>query len=214
MRRRPRAARLRSQRRRSRGRARRRAGSVPRRRPHDSSGPGRPRPTAGRAGVRPPRRRGRRSPRGPAPFPPRRCEPGRGRASLAPASPTQTATESVSSGTGSTRVVARGLAGSRTNPSRSAPASAATRDVLLPRQPADLDERARDELREFRGGIRRAHEGRPDEDRIGARELGSGALRPRLDAGLRDDDAVSRDRGRGARAVPHGRSRTSRGHGR
>ena len=57
-------------------------------------------------------------------------------------------------------------------------------DVLLARQPADLDERARDQLGQLRRRVGRAHQRRADEDRVGAGELGGGALGARLDRRL------------------------------
>ncbi len=65
-------------------------------------------------------------------------------------------------------------------------------NVLLARQPAHLDERPRDELRELRGRIRGAHERRADEDRVSARKLGSSALSARFDPTLRNDDPITR----------------------
>ena len=64
--------------------------------------------------------------------------------------------------------------------------------VLLPREPADLDERPGDELAELRGGIGRAHERGADEHRVRAGELGERRLRARRDAALGDDDAIAR----------------------
>ena len=65
-------------------------------------------------------------------------------------------------------------------------------DVLLAGQPADLHERAGNELGELGRRFGGAHERRPDENRIGSRQLGSCALRPRCDRALRDDRAVAR----------------------
>ena len=65
------------------------------------------------------------------------------------------------------------------------------RDVLLPSQSADLHERTREQLGELRTRIRRAHERRPDEDRVRARELGLRALGSRGDSGLGDHYAVA-----------------------
>ena len=65
-------------------------------------------------------------------------------------------------------------------------------DVLLPRQPADLDERPREQLAQLRAGLGGAHQRRADEDGVCAGELGRGRLRARVDRALRDDDAVAR----------------------
>ncbi len=65
-------------------------------------------------------------------------------------------------------------------------------DVLLAGQPADLDERPRDQLGELGAGIGRAHQRRADEDRVRAGELGGRALRARLDRRLGDHDPVAR----------------------
>ena len=75
-------------------------------------------------------------------------------------------------------------------------------DVLGARQPAHLDERAREELGELRRGIRGAHERRADEDRVRAGQLGGGALRARLDPALGDHDAIRGRSRRRARAAP------------
>ena len=55
-------------------------------------------------------------------------------------------------------------------------------DVLLARQPADLDERPREQLAQLRARVGRAHQRRADEDGVRAGELGRGGLRPRVDA--------------------------------
>ena len=64
------------------------------------------------------------------------------------------------------------------------------RDVLLARQSAHLDQRARQQLAQLGGRVRRPHQRRPDEDRVRTGELGCGALRTRLDPRLRDHDPV------------------------
>jgi hypothetical protein len=65
-------------------------------------------------------------------------------------------------------------------------------DVLLPRQAADLDERPREQLAQLRGRICGAHQRRAHQDRVGTGELRRSALGARLDAALRDHDAVAR----------------------
>ena len=65
-------------------------------------------------------------------------------------------------------------------------------DVLLARQPADLDERPREQLLQLRARVVRAHQRRPDEDGVRAGELGCGGLCPGVDGALRDDNAVAR----------------------
>ena len=61
-------------------------------------------------------------------------------------------------------------------------------DVLLARQPADLHERPREQLPQLGRRVRRLHQGRADEDRVGAGDLGGRPLCPRPHAALRDDD--------------------------
>ncbi len=65
-------------------------------------------------------------------------------------------------------------------------------DVLLAGQATDLDEGPRDQPRERGARIGGAHQRRADEDRVGARELGRGALGACRDGGLGDDDPVAR----------------------
>src|SRR5205823_6465891 len=65
------------------------------------------------------------------------------------------------------------------------------RYVFLASQSADLHERARDQLDELGGRVGRAHQGRADENRVGAGELRLGALRSRADTALGDDDPVA-----------------------
>ena len=65
-------------------------------------------------------------------------------------------------------------------------------DVLLARQPADLDERPREQLLQLRARVVRAHQRRPDEDGVRAGELGCGGLCPGVDGALRNDNAVAR----------------------
>ena len=114
---------------------------------------------------------------------------------MSPASPTQTATDSIPSGTGSTPVAARGLSGTRMNPARSAPASAAAATSSSRVSPHTLTSGRESSSASFAAGIGGAHQRRADEDRVGAGELGRGALRARLDAALGDHDAVGRDAG-------------------
>ena len=64
------------------------------------------------------------------------------------------------------------------------------RNVLRARQPADLDQRPGQELKELRARVGRPHERRPDQDGIRPSELGSGALGARGDAALGHDHAV------------------------
>ena len=84
-------------------------------------------------------------------------------------------------------------------------------DVLLAGQSADLDERAREELAQLLARVGRLHQRRADEDRVGARELGGGALRARVDAALGDRDPVGRDARDELELRAAGRSRRSRG---
>ena len=114
-------------------------------------------------------------------------------AGVSSTSSTKTATERTVSGTSSTRGARRGVSRARMKPTRSAPASTATVDVLFARQPADLHERAGDQLGELRAGVRRPHERGADEDRVRARELRRCSLRACVDPALRDDDSVARD---------------------
>ena len=88
-------------------------------------------------------------------------------------------------------------------------------DVLLPRQAAHLDERAREQLAQLRGGVGRPHERGADEHRVGTGELGGGGLGARVDRALGDDHAVARRLARDERELRvRGRSRTSRGRAR
>ena len=68
-------------------------------------------------------------------------------------------------------------------------------DVLLAREAADLDERARDELAQLRGRVGGPHQRRSDEHGVGAGELRLRAVRARVDRALRDHDAVARRAG-------------------
>ena len=65
------------------------------------------------------------------------------------------------------------------------------RDVLFAGQATHLDERARDQLLELRGGIGRPHQRRADQDRVRSGELGGGSLGARPDAALGHDDTVA-----------------------
>ena len=65
-------------------------------------------------------------------------------------------------------------------------------DVVLACQPADLDERPREQLAQLRRRIGRAHQRGADEDRVGTRQLGGRALRACVHAALGDDHAVAR----------------------
>ena len=65
-------------------------------------------------------------------------------------------------------------------------------DVVLPRQPAHLHERSREQLAELRLRVRRLHERRADENRVRTRKLGGGALRARVHAALGDHEAIAR----------------------
>ncbi len=65
-------------------------------------------------------------------------------------------------------------------------------DVLLPGQAAHLHERPGEQPRELGSRVRRAHQRRSDQDGAGAAQLRGGRLRARLDAALRDHDAVAR----------------------
>ena len=87
-------------------------------------------------------------------------------------------------------------------------------DVLLPGEAADLDERPRDQLRELRAGVGRAHQRRADEHRVRAGQLGGGALGARRDRGLRDDDPVARRLREQPQLRVRGRARRSRGRAR
>ena len=116
---------------------------------------------------------------------------GRGRRASSSSSPTSTATESIVSGTGSTRSARRGLSAARMNPARSAPASAAAATSSSRVSPQTLTSGRANELRELPAGIRRAHERRADEHGVGAGQLGRGRLGARLDPALRDDDPVA-----------------------
>ena len=110
-----------------------------------------------------------------------------------PASPTQTATASSSSGTGRTSFAARGLSGASTNPARSAPASAATATSSSRVSPQTLTSGRRRSSRKRCGRVGRLHQGRADENRIGPGQLGCSALGARPDAALRDRDPVGGD---------------------
>src|SRR5919204_192528 len=61
--------------------------------------------------------------------------------------------------------------------------------VVAAREPADFDERARQDLAQLRSGIVGAHERRADEDRVRSCELGCRALSARRHAALGDDDS-------------------------
>ena len=99
------------------------------------------------------------------------------------------------SGTARTAVAARGLSGTRMNPARSAPASAAAATSSSRVSPHTLTRGRERSSRELRSGVGCAHERRADEDGVRAGELGRGALGARLDAALGDHDAVGRDAG-------------------
>ena len=106
--------------------------------------------------------------------------------------PTKTATERTVSGTSSTRGrAARALVDEDEAEQVGARLDRGV-DVVLPRQPAHLHERAREQLAQLRLRVGRLHQRRADEDRVGARELGGGALRARVHAALGDDEAVAR----------------------
>src|SRR5712691_13122685 len=60
-------------------------------------------------------------------------------------------------------------------------------DIFATRETADLHERAREDFTETGRRILGAHQGRADEDRIGARELGGRALCARVHTALCDD---------------------------
>ena len=64
-------------------------------------------------------------------------------------------------------------------------------DVLVARETAHLHERAAQELGQLRGRIGSPHERTADQDRVRARQFGRRALRTRLDAALRHDNAVA-----------------------
>ena len=181
-----------------------------RRRRAAASGRGPRPPTAGRRRARPARRRGAGRRRGRAPCPPRARRAGRGRRRCSSGSPTKTATLSTVSGTSSTRGRAARRALGEDEAAEVGAGLDRGVDVLLPRQPADLDERPREQLAQLRAGIGRAHQRRADEDRVCAGELGRGRLRPRVDRALGDDDAVARrlrDELELRGAVDRGRSR-------
>ena len=89
----------------------------------------------------------------------------------------------------------RGLPSARTKPARSAPASAAAATSSSRVSPQTFTSGRDRSSASFAAGIRSAHERRADEDRVRARELGRRSLRTRLDAALRDDDAVARRTG-------------------
>ena len=64
--------------------------------------------------------------------------------------------------------------------------------VLLARQAADLHERAREQLLQLRRRIGGPHQRRADENGVGARQLGLGAVGAGGDRALGDDDPVAR----------------------
>jgi len=64
-------------------------------------------------------------------------------------------------------------------------------DVLLPSQAADLDERTPQQLAQLRGRVRRAHQRRADEDRVGAGQLRRSAVGAGGDPTFGDDQAVA-----------------------
>ena len=88
------------------------------------------------------------------------------------------------------------------------------RHVLLAREPADLDERAREKLAELGRWVGRPHQSRADEDRIRPCELGCRALGACLDARFGDHDAVVGDAAEELELCCSGRSRTSPGRAR
>ena len=107
---------------------------------------------------------------------PRGRRTGRGRRRSSSTSPTKTATRSTVSGASST---ARRAAGSRVGEDEADQVGAGLDrgvDVLLPGQAAHLDERPRQQLGELRAWIVGAHQRRPDQDGVRARELGCGGL--------------------------------------
>jgi hypothetical protein len=93
----------------------------------------------------------------------------------------QTATESIVSGTAKTPGARRG---------DSARTKGAHRHVLVPRQPAHLHERPRDDLRELRCRVRSLHERGADENGAGPRELRRSPLCAAPDPALGYDDPV------------------------
>ena len=107
-------------------------------------------------------------------------------------SPTWTATESIVSGTGSTRGARRGVSRASTKPARSAPASAATATSSSRVRPQTLTSGREISSGQLDGRVGRAHQRRADEDRVRAGELRLRALGARGDAALGDDDPVAR----------------------
>ena len=81
---------------------------------------------------------------------------------------------------------ARGLAGSRMNPHRSAPASTATATSSSRVSPQTFTSGRESSSRSFAGRVGGPHQRGADEDRVGAGELGRGALRARVDGALGD----------------------------
>ena len=87
-------------------------------------------------------------------------------------------------------------------------------DVLLAGEPADLHHRPREERRERRSRVGRAHERGADENRVRAGQLRLDAVHARLDAALGDDRPIPRRSGHQLELRAAGRRRTSRGRGR
>ena len=96
------------------------------------------------------------------------------------------------SGTGSTPSAARGERRLEDEAAEVGARLDGDRDVLLARQPADLHERARDQLAQLGARVGRLHQRRADENRVRAGELRRRALGARVDRALGDDHAVSR----------------------
>ena len=96
------------------------------------------------------------------------------------------------SGTGRTPAARRGLPSARTNPARSAPASAAAATSSSRVSPHTFTNGRERSSASFAPGSGGTHERRADEDRVGAGQLGGSALRARLDPALGDDHAIAR----------------------
>ena len=126
------------------------------------------------------RRRGGAPPRGRAPCPPRPCAPGRGRRPARP--PRRPRRRPRASRPGTAQDAGRGARALRHEDEAGEVGAGLDGggDVLLARQPAHLDERAREQLGELRARVGRAHQRRADEDGVRAGELGRGALGARL----------------------------------